>query len=83
MQGEEYEKPEPRITVYEPATVINEDGEETVCTIVDVSKTGFRLQLEKTALKGKRFHLVSADGSNKAIAIKWASAGEVGGQFID
>ncbi len=72
----------PRISVNQPAVLKDDAGKETPCTIIDVSKEGFRVRLDRAIGNGAYFTLRTGSEAYRT-QIRWASPGEAGGLFLD
>ncbi len=72
----------PRIAVKEAAVLRRDGAAEVACTILDVSGDGFRLAVPRAVPCGGDYRLSFASEEH-AVVIRWASLGEVGGQFLD
>ncbi len=72
----------PRIAVSQAAILRSDGGPDVSCTIVDVSADGFRLKVPGAVRVGCDYTLQISDREHP-VAIRWASLGEVGGQFLD
>lgn len=75
-------KRSPRIAVNQPAVLKDEAGKETACTIVDVSRDGFRVRLDRAIGNGTNFTLRTGAEAYRT-QIRWASPGEAGGLFLE
>jgi hypothetical protein len=71
----------PRIDVRKPATVINSDGLEVEATILDISGSGFRLQLVDKLYIGE-FVSLRVDDELIPAQIRWVLGDEAGGAFL-
>jgi hypothetical protein len=72
----------PRIDLQRPAVLIDQQGAETVVTILDVSSGGFKLQADELPRIGDVVTL-RVDGSDDIQAqIRWAIDGQAGGVFL-
>lgn len=73
---------QPRISVSEAALLRRDGMADITCTIVDVSGDGFRLSVPR-GVPCATDYLLSFSGEEHRVAIRWASLGEAGGQFLD
>ncbi|TMM50361.1 hypothetical protein [Qipengyuania marisflavi] len=71
----------PRIAVNEAAILRRSGADDMACTIIDVSKEGFRIKVAGAVPVGADYQL-SYGGETHKIAVRWASMGEVGGEFL-
>lgn len=72
----------PRIAASDAAILRRDDGTEIACNFVDVSSDGFRLAVPRGVPCGPDYTLSYGDSQHR-VAIRWASLGEAGGQFLD
>lgn len=70
----------PRIAVEEAATLARGDAPATPCTILDVSKEGFRLRVSGAVPCGSGY-VLTYNCESHPVEIRWASMGEAGGLF--
>jgi hypothetical protein len=71
----------PRVDVRKGAIVINSDGDEIDVTLLDISGSGFRLQLSDKLHIGE-FVQLRVDDDTVAAQIKWVLGDEAGGTFL-
>ncbi len=71
----------PRIAVREAAVLRAAETGDLACTIIDVSSDGFRISVPKGVRCGDGYRLRYGDEEHR-VAIRWASLGEAGGQFL-
>lgn len=72
----------PRVDVRKAATLINSDGLEVDATVLDVSGSGFRLQLVEKLYVGELVSL-RVDDELAPARIKWVLGDEAGGNFLE
>jgi hypothetical protein len=71
----------PRVDVRKGAIVVNSDGDEIGVTLLDISGSGFRLQLSDKLHIGE-FVQLRVDDDTVAAQIKWVLGDEAGGTFL-
>jgi len=71
----------PRIDIRKPATVINSDGAAISVIILDVSGSGFRLELSENLRIGE-FVTLRVDRDDVPAQIRWTLGNEAGGAFL-
>ena len=72
----------PRVDVRKTATLVNSDGLEVDATILDVSGSGFRLQVLEKLYIGELVSL-RVDDERVPARIKWVLGDEAGGTFLE
>ena len=72
-----------RIDVDFKATLITSDGHEIPVALKDLSRQGFRIELDDEVLVGERVTLCVRKDENIPAEIKWALGSEAGGVFLD
>ena len=72
----------PRVDVRKPAIVVNSDGMEVDVIILDVSGSGFRLQVLEKLYVGELVSL-RVDDELVPARIKWVLGDEAGGTFLE
>lgn len=80
-KAREFGKRAPRVDLRKAATLINADQVAMDVTILDVSGSGFRLQVADT-LKIGEFVTLRVDGDSVPAQIRWALGEEAGGAFL-
>lgn len=70
----------PRIAVEEAATLSRGADYSVPCTILDVSKEGFRLRVSGAVLCGGGY-VLRYNCEDHPVEIRWANMGEAGGLF--
>ena len=71
-----------RVDVRRPATIINADGGVQKVTILDLSSSGFRLQVSEPLREGELIRLCEGPHYLEA-QIKWFLGEEAGGVFVE
>jgi len=72
----------PRIDYSRPATLVDSAGAEHQVTVVDISSSGFKLEVSELPAIGDVVTLtVDRSGSVQA-QIRWAVSGQAGGVFL-
>jgi hypothetical protein len=71
----------PRIDIRKPATVINSDGAAVKAIILDVSGSGFRLEVSENLRIGE-FVTLRVDRDDVPAQIRWILGNEAGGAFL-
>jgi hypothetical protein len=71
----------PRIDIRKPATVINSDGAAVEAIILDVSGSGFRLEVTESLRIGE-FVTLRVDREDVPAQIRWTLGNEAGGAFL-
>jgi hypothetical protein len=73
----------PRIDLKRPAVLVHAGGSETVVTLLDISSSGFKLEVSQTPRIGEVVTL-RVDGSDDLQAqIRWALGDKAGGVFLE
>jgi hypothetical protein len=72
----------PRIDLRRPAILVDSDGTETSVTVLDISATGFRLQVDEAPRIGELVTLRVDHGHEYPAQIRWALGTEAGGIFL-
>ena len=82
MRSPKASKRAPRVDVRKAATLINSDGLEVDATVLDVSGSGFRLQVLEKLYIGELVSL-RVDDERVPARIKWVLGDEAGGTFVE
>lgn len=72
-----------RIDVNLEAVLVTSDDHEIPVMVKDLSREGFRIELDDEVLVGERVRLRVRRGEEIAAEIKWALGSEAGGVFLD
>ena len=71
----------PRVTVNAPAILVDREGKDHTCTLLDLSADGFRARLAKASDPRALVTLVSGTESYN-IEVRWSSGLELGGRLV-
>ena len=82
MRSPKASKRAPRVDVRKAATLINSDGLEVDATVLDISGSGFRLQVLEKLYVGE-FVSLRVDDELVPARIKWVLGDEAGGTFLE
>ena len=82
MRPPKASKRAPRVDVRKAATLINSDGLEVDATVLDISGSGFRLQVLEKLYVGE-FVSLRVDDELVPARIKWVLGDEAGGTFLE
>ena len=74
-------KRERRIDVRQPVIVINSDGMEIGAILLDISSSGFRIELDDQLRVGE-FVSLRIDEDLEHAQIRWVLGNEAGGSFL-
>ena len=77
-----FTKRAPRIDVRRPAVMIDSDGRIANVTILDISGSGFRIEVFETPSIDEIVTLLVEHGDEFPAQIRWALGGEAGGIFL-
>lgn len=77
-----FTKRPPRIDVRRPAVMIDSDGRISTVTILDISGSGFRIEIFETPSIDEIVTLRVEHGDEFRAQIRWALGGEAGGIFV-
>ena len=72
----------PRIDLRRSAALINSDGVQVAVVILDVSRSGFRVEVLDDLRVGERVTLLAEHGERIPAEIRWALGKEAGGMFL-
>lgn len=72
----------PRVDLRRPAVLINSDGAEADVIILDISSSGFRLEVAEVPRIGEYVKLRVERGEDFEAQIRWALGSEAGGRFL-
>lgn len=75
-------KREPRVDVTFDACLIDSSGVEHQVKVLDLSKSGFRLECEEMLRIGERVELRTKRHGDFPAQIRWALGQEAGGRFL-
>ena len=76
-----YEPRSPRFGIHQDSTLVRADGTELPVVIVNISQSGFRLEMSETPLIGEKVMLRGEVGDVPA-QIRWALGDTAGGYFL-
>ena len=76
-----YEPRPSRFGINQPSILVRADGTEAPVTVMNISQTGFRLQVAETPTAGERVFLRGEAGDVPA-QIRWAVGKYAGGLFL-
>jgi hypothetical protein len=65
------------------ARLICADGEELTVTVIDISKSGFRLRVPESLFVGEQVQLKLGRSGYAAGVIRWIRGDEAGGEFTE
>ncbi|MCA1653809.1 MAG: PilZ domain-containing protein [Sphingomicrobium sp.] len=82
MRAPGHIKRAPRVSTWHRATLVASDGREIPCVVTDLSSGGFKLKADRTILIGESIRLRVDRYGDFPAQIKWAIAGEAGGEFL-
>jgi PilZ domain-containing protein len=71
-----------RVDVRRPAILIDSDGCVSEVTILDISRSGFRIQISESPRVGERVTLRVEHDDEFPAQIRWVLGGEAGGIFL-
>ena len=77
-----FAKRAPRVDVRHSAVLINSDGGAAEVSILDISRGGFRLQIEENLKNGEFVTLCVERGEKLPAQIRWVLGNEAGGVFL-
>ena len=77
-----FTKRAPRIDVRRPAVLIDSDGRVSEVTILDISSSGFRIQVSESPRIGEFVTLRAEHRDEFPAQIRWALGAEAGGIFL-
>ena len=72
----------PRIDVDYPAVLVTSDGQPLPVRVRDLSREGFRVEIDDEVLIGERITLRVGRGEDMVGEIRWALGREAGGIFL-
>lgn len=72
----------PRVDLRRTATLINSDGLKMKVVVLDISASGFRLEVPEAPRIGEYVTLQVERGENFQAQIRWALGTEAGGVFL-
>lgn len=72
----------PRVDLRRTATLINSDGLEMKVVVLDISASGFRLEVPEAPRIGEYVTLKVERGESFQAQIRWALGTEAGGVFL-
>lgn len=73
----------PRVEVNYRAVLITSDGCESEVIVKDLSRDGFRIELNDEVLVGERVYLRAGKHGDLAAEIRWTLGCQAGGVFLD
>lgn len=71
-----------RIAMNAPAALVDSEGREVRCTLLDLSTNGFRAKLERPVTIASLVALKQG-GNYYAIELRWTSGLELGGRLLE
>ena len=71
-----------RVSLNEPATLIDQDGNELAVTVADISADGFQLHSVEQLEVGERVTLRGSRLGDLQAEIRWVSTKTAGGVFL-
>lgn len=69
-----------RVAINKPASLIDRDGKEALCTLLDLSVDGFRARLSHP-VNLRELAMLRNGGETYGIEVRWASGLELGGRL--
>jgi hypothetical protein len=73
----------PRVAANHRATLVDENGREVAGIVIDISKSGFRIQTEEPLMVGECVRLRDDSHGDYAAQIRWVDGHEAGGVFLE
>lgn len=77
-----YIKRAPRVDLRRPAVLIDSDGVATDVIMLDISSSGFKLEIAETPRIGEFVTLRSPKSQDMQAQIRWALGDQAGGVFL-
>jgi hypothetical protein len=71
----------PRVSANHRATLVDENGREVAGSLIDISKSGFRVTTDEPLMVGECVRLRDAHNEYSA-QIRWVNGNEAGGVFL-
>lgn len=81
-RAQRFIKREPRVDLRRPAVLVNSNGDESDVIILDISASGFRLEVSESPKIGEFVTLRVERGVDFEAQIRWALGTEAGGAFV-
>ena len=76
-------KREPRIDTQFEAVMVDADGGEHIVTVMDLSKSGFRIECDETFRIGEMVQLRTTKYGDYPAQIRWSLGRETGALFLE
>lgn len=83
MRDPQHIKRAPRVASNHRATLIDENGREVAGIVIDISKSGFRVQTDEPLMVGECVRLRDDRHGDYAAQIRWVNGHEAGGVFLE
>lgn len=76
-------KRDPRIDTHFEALLVDANGTEHPVTVMDLSKSGFRLESQETFRIGEKVRLRTPRHGDYPAQVRWSLGRETGGLFLE
>ena len=73
----------PRVASNHRATLVDENGREVAGIVIDISKSGFRVQTDEPLMVGECLRLRDDHHGDHAVQIRWVNGHDAGGVFLE